>query len=74
MENASVFAQAVRPAMHFARYALLRDLGEKAIAGKSSWFFYKPRRAVSFQALYFRFAQLRRSVFQRRGPEPAEVK
>ena len=42
MENASVFAQDARPAMHFARYALFRDLGEKAIAGKSSWFFYKP--------------------------------
>jgi hypothetical protein len=28
--------------MHFLRYALFRDLGEKAIAGKSTWFFYKP--------------------------------
>jgi hypothetical protein len=42
MENASIFAQGTRPAMHFLRYTLFRDLGEKAIAGKESWFFYKP--------------------------------
>ncbi len=42
MENTSVFATAIRPAMLFTRFTLFNDLGEKAVPGVNSWFFYKP--------------------------------
>jgi SGNH hydrolase-like domain, acetyltransferase AlgX len=42
MENASIFAGTIRPAVLGARYVLFGDLGEKAVAGTTSWFFYRP--------------------------------
>jgi hypothetical protein len=42
MENASVFAIALRPRMQLVRYMLFKDLGDKGVLGKNGWFFYKP--------------------------------
>jgi len=43
MENTSVFATAIRPAMLYTRFVLFNDLGEKAVPGDvNNWFFYKP--------------------------------
>ena len=42
MEETSVFALEIRPVYQFARYRLLRDFGDKAIAGKRGWLFYRP--------------------------------
>ncbi len=42
MENSSVVALSVRPLVQFTRYSLLKDYGDKAIAGKNGWLFYKP--------------------------------
>lgn len=42
MENTSVAALGVRPVMQFMRYALLQNLGEKAIMGEQNWFYFMP--------------------------------
>ncbi|MBN1603533.1 MAG: hypothetical protein JW915_18125 [Chitinispirillaceae bacterium] len=42
MENSSVVASSVRPLVQFARYSLLKDYGDKVVAGKNGWLFYKP--------------------------------
>jgi hypothetical protein len=42
MENTSVFATAIRPAMLYTRFLFFNDLGEKAVPGQGGWFFYKP--------------------------------
>jgi hypothetical protein len=41
MEEKSVIANATRPRMQLLRYALLRDVGEKAFRGEDGWLFYK---------------------------------
>ena len=35
-------AQAVRPAVQYARFVLLADAGDQALLGRSGWFFYRP--------------------------------
>jgi hypothetical protein len=42
MEKSSVIANAVRPVVQYTRFSLLKDYGDKAIAGKNGWLFYKP--------------------------------
>jgi hypothetical protein len=42
MENTSVFATTIRPAMLYTRFMLFNDLGEKAVQGVNNWIFYKP--------------------------------
>jgi hypothetical protein len=42
LEERSLAAQKVRPLMQVARYALLGDLGVKAVAGRCGWLFYRP--------------------------------
>ncbi|MGE5647617.1 MAG: alginate O-acetyltransferase AlgX-related protein [Acidobacteriota bacterium] len=42
LENASVFERWTRPWMQYAWFAALGDPGEKAVAGRDGWFFYKP--------------------------------
>lgn len=42
LEESSIFAQTLRPPMQFVRYVALHDCGEKAIAGKNGWMFYRP--------------------------------
>ena len=32
----------LRPSIQYAKFLLLRDVGDKAIIGQSDWFFYKP--------------------------------
>lgn len=41
MEEKSIIANATRPRMQLVRYALLRDVGEKAFRGEDGWLFYK---------------------------------
>jgi hypothetical protein len=41
MENSSIFEISIRPVMFFVKYALFGDLGEKGLAGRNGWFFYK---------------------------------
>lgn len=42
MENSSIVVSSVRPLVQFVRYFLLKDYGDKAVAGKNGWLFYKP--------------------------------
>ena len=42
LEDASWFAQKLRPVMQYIRFILLKDAGDKAIAGREGWMFYKP--------------------------------
>jgi hypothetical protein len=42
LERSSVVAASVRPATQYFWYATLRNPGEKAVAGREGWFFYKP--------------------------------
>ena len=42
LEERSLFVLSIRPVMQLVRYALLGDLGSKAIAGRNSWLFYRP--------------------------------
>jgi hypothetical protein len=42
LEDASWFAQAVRPWMQYAQYVALKDAGDEALAGRDGWLFYKP--------------------------------
>lgn len=42
LEDASVVAQALRPWAQFVQFAWLRDGGEKVLAGRDGWLFYKP--------------------------------
>ncbi|MBN1577975.1 MAG: hypothetical protein JW913_15555 [Chitinispirillaceae bacterium] len=42
IEERSVVAAAIRPVVQTARFALLGDLGTKAIRGKAGWLFYRP--------------------------------
>jgi hypothetical protein len=41
MENSSIFEISIRPVMFFLKYALYGDLGEKGVAGRNGWFYYK---------------------------------
>ena len=41
LESSSVFANAIRPKLLMAQYALFDDLGSKGIQGTHNWFFYK---------------------------------
>jgi hypothetical protein len=42
LEKSSIVASAIRPLVQFTRYSILNDYGDKAIAGKNGWLFYKP--------------------------------
>jgi len=42
IENASWFAQRLRPWTQYAQFALLNDGGEDTLIGRDGWFFYKP--------------------------------
>lgn len=42
LERSSVVAGWVRPATQYFWFATLRNPGEKAVAGRDGWFFYKP--------------------------------
>ena len=42
VENRCRLTQTIRPWAQFARFVLLHDTGDKALRGRSGWFFYKP--------------------------------
>jgi hypothetical protein len=42
LESKCRLAQAVRPWAQYARFVLLQDAGDKALLGRSGWFFYRP--------------------------------
>jgi len=42
IESKCRLAQAVRPWVQYARFVLLQDAGDKALLGRSGWFFYRP--------------------------------
>src|SRR6516225_2861812 len=42
LQDASVTARLLRPLLQAAQFFLLRDAGEKAIAGRGGWLFYEP--------------------------------
>ena len=42
LEDASWFANTLRPLMQSLHFAILRDLGDKALLGHDDWVFYKP--------------------------------
>lgn len=58
MEETSVCANTLRPPMQFMRYALMHDMGEKAVLGRDGWFFYKP----GIEYLTFPYVRDRRSM------------
>jgi len=42
LESRCCLARAVRPWVQFARFVLLKDMGEKAVLGRDGWIFYRP--------------------------------
>jgi hypothetical protein len=42
MESRCRLAQAVRPAVQYARFVLFQDAGDQALLGRAGWFFYRP--------------------------------
>lgn len=42
LESRCRLAQAVRPAVQYARFVLLADAGDQVLVGRSGWFFYRP--------------------------------
>ncbi|MBD3239186.1 MAG: hypothetical protein GF331_01265 [Chitinivibrionales bacterium] len=58
MEETSVCANTLRPPMQFIRYALMHDMGEKAVLGRNGWFFYKP----GIEYLTYPYVRDRRSL------------
>jgi len=42
LETESRLAQWLRPAMQYAQFVLLGDLGDKTLQGRDGWFFYRP--------------------------------
>jgi hypothetical protein len=42
LESNCRLAQVVRPWMQYARFVLFEDAGDKALAGRAGWFFYRP--------------------------------
>ena len=42
IESKCRLAQGVRPWVQYARFVLLQDAGDKALLGRSGWFFYRP--------------------------------
>ena len=42
LEDQSIVARSVRPWIQYARFLLFRDAGEKALAGREGWLFYRP--------------------------------
>jgi hypothetical protein len=42
LESKCRLAQAVRPWVRYARFVVLQDAGDKALLGRSGWFFYRP--------------------------------
>ena len=42
IEEASWFAENVRPPMQYARFMVLGDAGPDAILGRDDWLFYRP--------------------------------
>jgi len=42
LEDASWFAERLRPWMQYAQFAVLRDAGEYGLLGRDGWLFYRP--------------------------------
>ena len=42
LEHESIVENTIRPVFQFIRYALLGDVGDKAILGRNGWLFYRP--------------------------------
>jgi len=42
LEDASWFAEQLRPWMQYAQFAALHDAGEHGLLGRDGWFFYRP--------------------------------
>jgi hypothetical protein len=42
LEKSCRLADKLRPSVQYAQFLLLRDTGDKALMGRSGWFFYKP--------------------------------
>jgi hypothetical protein len=42
LDDNSIFASVIRPAILHARFAIFRDLGDKGIQGQNKWMFYTP--------------------------------
>ncbi len=42
LEQSSTYEKKIRPLFQLGRYYALRELGEKALAGKSGWYYYTP--------------------------------
>jgi len=42
MEKSCQIADWLRPSVQYAEFLLLSDMGDKALMGRSGWFFYKP--------------------------------
>jgi len=53
IESSSWFAQTLQPGFRYLQFAILRDAGDKAVAGRDGWFFYKPAVDYMVQPLDF---------------------
>lgn len=53
IETNSWFAQKLQPVFRYLQFVILRDAGEKAVAGRDGWFFYKPAVEYLVQPLDF---------------------
>jgi hypothetical protein len=42
LEKSCRLAEKVRPSVQYVQFLLLADMGDKALMGRSGWFFYKP--------------------------------
>jgi hypothetical protein len=66
LEDSSFFGRQLRAAFQLTRYVLLRDLGDKALAGRDGWYFYTPDVRYLVEP-YFRESQ------KPAEPDPVEV-
>ncbi|HOL92824.1 MAG TPA: hypothetical protein PLH79_00620 [bacterium] len=54
IETTSWFAQTLQPAFRYLQFVILKDAGEKAVAGREGCFFYKPAVEYLIQPLDFK--------------------
>ncbi|MFB3786979.1 MAG: hypothetical protein ACE15F_11500 [bacterium] len=54
IETNSWFAQKLQSVFRYLQFVILRDAGEKAVAGRDGWFFYKPAVDYLVQPLDFK--------------------